>query len=754
MKKLTVLFLGLLAAATLSAAPFARWFDFPGAGGKTYPIYGEGDEFTAWFEAEDGHAVGFNEAQKAYEYLRPQADGSLVGTGILVGDEAGHEAELAAIPLHARDTSAAHDEDVRARMEEFDRANQVTERWEDVKAKTAVRNMAEDVVTIPGVFMTPSWQTVETLVGATILVDFPAEDGSGKTLWQTKSPGITVADIDAWLNATDGTTKFGNYCSARQYYLDVSNNKFDYSQVIVGPYTMPYPRSHYDDPTKDEVACADLLFADLKNISFSSEDRTKISKASDRGVNIIFAGPEAANWSKGLWAHMATASRTLGGKTFKRYNISPLGYSPVLYGFCHENGHMMCDFPDFYSYSGLSHNMVGTACLMAARANDRSPSVVSAYLRMHAGWVTPKDLKKYNNSYVTIERNVNDVYKYSNPNNEKEYYLIENRGGGHDGSMCGGGKGILIWHCNQSGGNTSVKERNPAFAAETDGSQYRISNFELTLEQADGLYHMERNQNPGDANDLWHSGNTAAGYPGEFTDLTVPTAKWMDNTASGLVLSEFSSNGGTMTFAVGTPVVEGAPTISDQITAAGYVGTGKLTVSNFGTGASSADVFIDIYGEATRKTLIASIQVATGLTSTSQKTYTFPLVADRTSQYVRFRVVNNLGKAAYGTLVEAANGKAGDSSGGWGTTGGNAFGKAVDAPSLVINYAQGGAEWQEDTSAANYMTASSCLKFYGGAATTSAKTATLTATVAGPCAAVPMLKLTTCPSFTSSIVAQ
>ena len=732
MKKLTVLFLGLLAAATLSAAPFARWFDFPGAGGKTYPIYGEGDEFTAWFEAEDGHAVGFNDAAKAYEYLKPQADGSLIGTGILVGDEAGHEAELAAIPLHARDTSAAHDEKVRARMEEFDRANQVTERWEDVKSKTAIRNMAEDVVVTPGVFMTPSWQTVETLVGATILVDFPGEDGTGRTLWQIKSPGITVADIDAWLNATDGTTKFGNYCSARQYYLDVSNNKFDYSQVIVGPYTMPHPRSYYDDPTKAEVNCADLLFADLKNISFSSEDRTKISQASDRGVNVIFAGPEAANWSKGLWAHMATASRTLGGRTFKRYNISPLGYSPVLYGFCHENGHMMCDFPDFYSYSGLSHNMVGTACLMAARANDRSPSVVSAYLRMHAGWVTPKDLRNYNNSYVTIERNVNDVYKYSNPNNAKEYYLIENRGGGHDGSMCGGGRGILIWHCNQSGGNTSVKERNPAFAAETDGSQYRISNFELTLEQADGLYHMERNQNPGDANDLWHSGNTAAGYPGEFTDLTVPTAKWMDNTASGLVLSEFSSNGGTMTFAVGTPVVEGAPTISDQITAAGYVGTGKLTVSNFGTGASSADVFVDIYGEATRKTLIASIKVATGLTSTSQKTYTFPLVADRTSQYVRFRVVNNLGKAAYGTLVEAANGKAGDSSGGWGTTGGNAFGKAVDAPSLVINYAQGGAEWQEDTSAANYMTASSCLKFYGSSTATSAKTATLTATVAGP----------------------
>ena len=33
MKKLAVLFLGLFAAITLSAAPFARWFDFPGAGG-------------------------------------------------------------------------------------------------------------------------------------------------------------------------------------------------------------------------------------------------------------------------------------------------------------------------------------------------------------------------------------------------------------------------------------------------------------------------------------------------------------------------------------------------------------------------------------------------------------------------------------------------------------------------------------------------------------------------------------------------
>ena len=729
MKKLTVLFLGLLAAATLSAAPFARWFDFPGAGGKTYRIYGEGDEFTAWFEAEDGHAVGFNDAAKAYEYLKPQADGSLIGTGILVGDEAGHEAELAAIPLHARDTSKAHEEEVRARIEEADVVLQKTERWNLLKGVTKTTTGGKIPLT-----SAPSFETKGNFTGCMLLVEF------SDVKWPST---ITKANMDTYANDENGAKLWNNTSSIWQFYHDVSCGKVSYKNVVIGPVTVPHPRSYYDDTSRDSGQCARSLISDAldvlsKSASSVREGLSSVTKRDGRCIvlNVFFAGNEASVWSKGLWACQWTLASPISvdGVPFYTFQISPITSSPISYHFAHENGHALCGFPDLYNAGGAhNHCLMGNTCLMAGRPNDRDPQAPSAYLRAAAGWVTPKTLP--NNTYVTLTRDYGDVYKYKNPNNENEYYLIENRGQRHDqdktrhdGSISG--SGIVIYHCMANGNNKSI-DWNTAFSAETSNVKYRCK-CEATLEQADGQYHHERNQWIADANDFWSAGNTAADYPGEFSDLTVPTARWADGTPSGLVLSEFSANGDTMTFAVGTPVIEGAPTISGTITAGGYVGTGKLTISNFGTGASSADVFVDIYGEATKKTLVGSVNLATGVTSTSQKTYTFPLVNGLASQYLRFRVVNNQGKAAYGTLTEAANGKAGDSSGGWGTDGGNEFGKAVDAPSLTINYTQNGAEWQKDTSATDYLTASSCLKFYGASSTSSAKTATLTATVAGP----------------------
>ena len=739
MKKLTTLFLGLFAAATLFAAPFAQWFELTAPNGQSIRVYGEGDDYSAWFEAEDGHAVWYNADLGGYEYMRKLPDGSLAGTGILVGAEAGHEAELAAIPLHERDTSDVHGQNIEKRILEKEERMELKARWKSLKENAAARREAAKMAR-QGVFLgAPSSPTTGNIVGCTLLVDFPLDESGNGSLWAQQSASVTAEKVDAYLNG-EGPDSFGNACSVRQYYYEVSKGRLRYSNVVLGPVKVPHPRSYYDRTGDPETDCARDLIADAvaamkASSDFSSKYRPLLQQVTVRNgkvlaLNILFAGGESPVWSKGLWAHCSGLLNTIStgaSGAFYNYQISPCTSAPSLYVFCHENGHMVCDFPDFYSYGDMSHNLVGTRCLMADRTNARNPGAISAYLRYCAGWVDPQTLP--DNAVVSVTRDYGDVYIFENGNREEEYYLIENRGGGRDNNI--NGTGIIIWHCNEKGNNKNVKAWNAAFSDATDNTKYRLSNIELTMEQADGMYHMERSQGY-DGRDFWYSGNDAAGYTGEFSDFTVPTARWMDGTASGLVLSEFSANASTMTFVVGNPVEEGAPTISEEITASSYVGTAKLTVSNFGTGASSADVFVEMFAEATRKTLVGSVQVADGLATTGQRTYAFPLVNGLAPQYVRLRVVNDKGKTAYGDLVLVTNGKAGASSGGWGESGGNDFGAAVDAPSLVVSSTSSGAEWTKVTGTSDYMTAPACLRFYGAASTTSPKTATLTATVAGP----------------------
>jgi hypothetical protein len=41
------------------AAPFAEWLEVPLPGGGSVRVWGEGDEYDAYFETEDGHAPAF-----------------------------------------------------------------------------------------------------------------------------------------------------------------------------------------------------------------------------------------------------------------------------------------------------------------------------------------------------------------------------------------------------------------------------------------------------------------------------------------------------------------------------------------------------------------------------------------------------------------------------------------------------------------------------------------------------------------------
>ena len=96
------------------------------------------------------------------------------------------------------------------------------------------------------------------------------------------------------------------------------------------------------------------------------------------------------NWSEGLWPHawtLATQFNIGGGRRLADYQITDIGTRLTLRTFCHENGHMVCDFPDLYDYGGESAG-VGNYCLMCFGGNDLNPVEINAALKHQAGWTT------------------------------------------------------------------------------------------------------------------------------------------------------------------------------------------------------------------------------------------------------------------------------------------------------------------------------------------------------------------------------
>ena len=61
------------------------------------------------------------------------------------------------------------------------------------------------------------------------------------------------------------------------------------------------------------------------------------------------SGPTGCGRTRGRLASRRTGALA-GGKKVYKYQITNIGSSLALGTFCHENGHMLCGFPDIYDY--------------------------------------------------------------------------------------------------------------------------------------------------------------------------------------------------------------------------------------------------------------------------------------------------------------------------------------------------------------------------------------------------------------------
>ena len=504
----------------MSIPYFGQEFTFPQPDGSYLKVKGFGNQEKAVFETLDGFTVTRDPVTGFYQYAALSSDGNdLVPTGFQAEKvnprNLGLSKSIRANPVAASMSSAMSSGLVATKT-----------RWQTRRETTRMQKRASlvagpsDLVAAP-----PQRQTVGDFVGLCLLVDFP-------DVPRTISP----QEVEAFCNR-QGYNGFGNNGSVHDYFLENSGGRLRYTNIVAPYYTAKHNRSHYTDESQPyPLRTQELIKEALESLKAQGFDFSPLTVDDQEFVyatNIFYAGPVVNGWSKGLWPHASTipSFQLMPGKTVADYQITNIGSQLTLGTFCHENGHMICDFPDLYDYrrDGVSSFGVGGFCLMCFGGNNATnPTQINAYLKYQAGWadsltnLTPglnASVRAGNNDFYILEKN------------DTEYFIIENRQK-IKRDLALPGSGLAIWHIDELGSN------------ENQGMTPN-SHYECSLVQADGEFDLEHSQDSGqgEAKDLFHGAGNS-----RFGDMTNPNSRWWDGSSSGLNIRNISNNGPTMTF--------------------------------------------------------------------------------------------------------------------------------------------------------------------------------------------------------------
>ncbi len=491
-------------------------FTFTNPDGSTIRVRGSGNQYYAVFETLDGYTVVKNPDNGFYTYAQLSEDKSqLIATDGIVGQVA---PQSLGIQPHLRiQTESAKQQAQSAPMLQ-DGFSQWQVRRQQKKTQLQGISATTSADARPA-----STVTVGNYLGLCILIKFPDVAAS-----------ISQQEVSNFCNLP-GYAGFGNKGSVRDYFYDNSQGKLTYTNVVTQYYTAAHNRSYYTDPAIDYGTRARELILEalnyLKSQGFNFSQLSSDSNGLIYALNVFYVGPRVNNWAEGLWPHswsLASPYDVGGGKKLYDYQITNMGSELTLRTFCHENGHMICDFPDLYDYGGQSAG-VGNYCLMCYGGNDKNPVQVSAYLKNEAGWAS-KVTAITPGLTASLPAAKNEFYLYSK--NANEYFLIENRQKtGRDTFLPDAG--LAIWHVDEQKNGNEEEQMTPS------------QHYECSLEQADNRFDLEKDVNAGDNADLFR-----ASYKTEFSDSTSPSSKWWDGSNSGLKIAQISAIGATMTFTV------------------------------------------------------------------------------------------------------------------------------------------------------------------------------------------------------------
>jgi M6 family metalloprotease-like protein len=553
MKKPNLVLSLLFAATGMSfAAPYGpqgEAIEYQQPHGKKLSLRVFGDEYYARTETLEGHTVIFNHADGCYYYAQRSADGqSLESTGIKAD-----QAAPAGKPKRQAIAAAAARKIAQANRAKFD--SDRAQRWERrIKAVRKMRDIEAGIAPVAGDGGAAAAAEAQVQaapvnggkVGLTVLVQFP-DDANTAAIDPTNFP-TDQAKISRYCNGVN-YTEDGNTGSVRDYFFDQSGGALTYTQSVSQIVTLPNARNYYnysDYPAnqvlRDSGAAGRLVIqhavAALVTAGFNFSNLSVDGNNRILATNVLFAGQNSGVWSEGLWPHqwsMAGSGINVGTVQSPRYvygyqitNVA--NAAPVIGTFCHENGHLLLDYPDLYDYDGDSAG-AGYHCLMGGgnHANGgRTPVPINLHFKDLVGWSNVVDLTAASNVTVSLPSTGNVGRRIRKPGSNTELFMVENRGTGDKWAASVPDKGICIWHIDDAKSGNSSQEM-------TSGLHYQVS-----LEQADGAFDLENDRDSGDGLDCFDSGDP------DFSDITSPDADWWDGTNSGIRIHVTSAAGANM----------------------------------------------------------------------------------------------------------------------------------------------------------------------------------------------------------------
>ena len=479
------------------ASPFVdKTFSFTQPDGTKIEVRGWGDQHYAVFETLDGYTVVKNPSTGFFEIAQVSSDLTMLEPAPC--PQGNMDGAVADVPRGVRiDREAARACGIEGALRMGGR--RCDQRCEQHK------NLAQAARTLGGPLMAPPQrQTVGDFVGLCLLIEFPDEPGT-----------ISREEVENFCNQ-QGYTEFGNNGSVSDYFRENSGGRCRYTNIVADYYQAQHPKGHYTDPNIEQgIRARQLIVETLTHLQANNFDFSPLTADSGGFVyalNVYYAGDVVNNWAEGLWPHawhLASSVPLAPGKAAFDYQFTDMSNELSLGTFCHENGHMLCDYPDLYDYGNESSG-AGAYCLMCAggNINEKNPTNISAYLKRWSGWaqkVTPIQ----HDAQISLPVGENEFAIFSKDSGE--YFIIENRSkSGRDADLPD--EGLAIWHVDEDG-NNSNEQMTPD------------SHYELSLEQADGDFLLESTRHFGDSTDLY--GEVIK----RFADATIPSSNTTERNA-------------------------------------------------------------------------------------------------------------------------------------------------------------------------------------------------------------------------------
>lgn len=427
------------------------------ADGSWLTIQMRGDEHGHYVLTPDGIPLVFNARQENYEYA-DWKDGKVQASGIKAVEASERTAKVKAF-VESLDKSAILESFKRARLQQL---QQTLSSRRNASLKAGSNPQKEKLNNFP---------TIGEVHSLVILVQF------ADTKFSTVGSDAHQF-FNNMLNEPGFTYSNGANGSARDFYLNSSNGRFQPQFDVIGPVTLPEKYSYYganqgssvDNPARLEQFVREACTLADPLVDFSQYGHNQDGYIDN--IYFFYAGKGEADSGDGnaIWPHSAyysdmakdaglsETSLKLDGIEVGNYTCSNeingtlITPQPAGIGtFVHEFGHVL-GLADHYDVNyGMTTFAPGSFDTMAQASynnNGNTPAAFSAYERACLGWLDLTVLKNGVDS-LNVLPDLNDSNKaYVVPvggTNDEEYFIMENRQKkGWDAFIPG--HGMLLWH--------------------------------------------------------------------------------------------------------------------------------------------------------------------------------------------------------------------------------------------------------------------------------------------------------------------